>query len=387
MATTITPSAPVTDIGTIDLAPPPPGAPRDSIALATNTQVTVSWDPPVSDGGSPITGYAVTAEPGGRTCSTSTALTCTVTQLTNGTSYTFTVRATSTAGTGPASEPTSPVTPATLVLPVVSGTPSGNAVNVGWTAPESDGGAPVIGYLVTLSPGGHSCSTNGGLSCTINGLADAEYTASVTATNRIGTSGPSGPSASFLIDASRPGATLAFPASPTNTAAISYTVAFSEPVTGLAASDFPRSGTATGCTVGEPTGSAARLHGRRHRLLGEAPSSSRSPPMPSPTPPATPGPPSRSPSAVVTIDRPLRSTSSLTVKPATGATLSGSSIPLTLTWSGSDNSGGSGIARYELARSANGGILDERLHLAHREVGERDGSLLGHGPLPGPCGR
>ncbi|HEY3334659.1 MAG TPA: hypothetical protein VGK16_05415 [Candidatus Limnocylindrales bacterium] len=56
-----------------------------------------------------------------------------------------------------------------------------------------------------------------------------------------------------------------------------------------------------------------------------------------------------------TIDRKAPSTSSLSVKPRAGSALSGSSIPLALTWSGSDNSGGSGIARYELARSTNGG--------------------------------
>lgn len=60
----------------------------------------------------PITGYTVTAQPGGQTCSwTSGPLHCTVVGLAPGTAYTFTVTATNAIGTGPASVPSAPVTP------------------------------------------------------------------------------------------------------------------------------------------------------------------------------------------------------------------------------------------------------------------------------------
>ncbi len=60
----------------------------------------VSWLAPVSNGGAAITAYTVTASPGGRTCGLSSgALSCTITGLTNGTNYTFTVTATNAAGT------------------------------------------------------------------------------------------------------------------------------------------------------------------------------------------------------------------------------------------------------------------------------------------------
>ncbi|MCI0582047.1 MAG: S8 family serine peptidase, partial [Chloroflexi bacterium] len=89
----------------------PPGAPTAVAGTPGDAEVTVSWAAPASNGGSAITGYAVTASPGGRTCTSTTAIGCTVTGLTNGTAYSFSVRATNVAGTGPASTPSVPVAP------------------------------------------------------------------------------------------------------------------------------------------------------------------------------------------------------------------------------------------------------------------------------------
>lgn len=88
-----------------------PGAPTGVSAVAGRQRATVSWTAPASNGGSPITGYAVTAAPGGATCATTGALTCAVTGLTAGTSYTFTVRATNAVGPGPASAASAAVVP------------------------------------------------------------------------------------------------------------------------------------------------------------------------------------------------------------------------------------------------------------------------------------
>src|SRR5204863_9967482 len=89
-----------------------PGAPTSVVAGAADQLASVGFAPPSSDGGSAITSYTVTASPGGATCSVAAPGTgCTVTGLTNGQAYTFTVTATNAIGTGPASAPSSPVTP------------------------------------------------------------------------------------------------------------------------------------------------------------------------------------------------------------------------------------------------------------------------------------
>jgi len=87
-----------------------PGAPTGVSATAGDAQLTVSWNPPVDDGGSPITGYTATATPGGPTCTTS-GTSCAITELSNGTEYTVTVTAANALGTGPPSRASNAVTP------------------------------------------------------------------------------------------------------------------------------------------------------------------------------------------------------------------------------------------------------------------------------------
>jgi hypothetical protein len=82
----------------------------------------VSWTAP-SSGGSPITLYTVTqhlagvAQAATQVSGSPPATTATVTGLTNGDSYTFTVTATNAVGAGPASAPSQPVTPAAVAAP------------------------------------------------------------------------------------------------------------------------------------------------------------------------------------------------------------------------------------------------------------------------------
>lgn len=105
--TPVTPQAP---------APPtpapvfPPGAPGSVTAFPGNGSATVTWAAPVDTGSYPVSNYQVSASPGGRSCMTS-ALTCEVSGLANGTTYTFTVRALSGAGWGTPSAASNAVTP------------------------------------------------------------------------------------------------------------------------------------------------------------------------------------------------------------------------------------------------------------------------------------
>jgi len=87
-----------------------PGAPTNVVAAAGIGKVRVSFTPPADNGGSAITGYTVTSNPGNITA-TDTDTTITVKGLSNGITYTFTVTASNAAGTGPASIASNAVTP------------------------------------------------------------------------------------------------------------------------------------------------------------------------------------------------------------------------------------------------------------------------------------
>jgi len=90
----------------------PPGAPTGGLAVAGDASASVSWVAPSDSGSYPISNYQVTSAPGGRSCLVSApALTCEVSGLTNGTAYTFTVRALNGAGWGSDSVPSNAVTP------------------------------------------------------------------------------------------------------------------------------------------------------------------------------------------------------------------------------------------------------------------------------------
>jgi hypothetical protein len=130
-------SANATSAATSTVAGTVPGAPTIGTATAGNTQATVTFTAPAVTGGPSITSYTVTCVQNGFTASGASSP-LTVTGLTNGVSYTFTVTATNSVGTGPSSAASSPVVPTAA------------------TAPSS------IEYLVVAGGGGGGSDANGG---------------------------------------------------------------------------------------------------------------------------------------------------------------------------------------------------------------------------------
>ncbi len=90
----------------------PPGIPSGVVVTAGDASASVSWVAP-DDGGAAVSGYTVTANPGGATASVpGVARSATVTGLTNGTTYRFTVVATNRVGASAPSAVSNAVTPA-----------------------------------------------------------------------------------------------------------------------------------------------------------------------------------------------------------------------------------------------------------------------------------
>lgn len=175
-----------------------PGAPTIGTAVGGNGEATVSWATPASNGGSAITGYVVTpyvsnvAQPDQTFMST--AVTQTVIDLTNGTSYTFKVAAINAVGTGAQSAATSPILIGVPGAPApVSALAGALSATVSWTVP-ADNGSAITGYTIFVGiPGSYSPEriVNVGPSVTtllISGLtAGAEHFFRVAAINGVGT--------------------------------------------------------------------------------------------------------------------------------------------------------------------------------------------------------
>ncbi len=180
-----------------------PSAPTSVTALAGEGKATINFGAAPANGGVVLL-YAVSASPGGATAFGGSGP-ITVGGLTNGTSYTFTVTATSNVGTGPASAPSNAVTP--IGVPgapaVVSATEVAfGEASVSFTAPASNG-SPIKSYALSASSsdGGVSAAATGtGSPITVTGLTlDKTYTFTVTATNGVGVGPPSAPSPTLTM--------------------------------------------------------------------------------------------------------------------------------------------------------------------------------------------
>lgn len=145
----------------------------------------------------------------------------------------------------------------------VAGTPGSGQISVSFTAPTDDGGAPITSYTATCvsSSGGVTGAKSGSGSPLVVGslTAGATYKCSVVATNSVGSSTASGPSAAVLVPPTVPGP-------PTGVVATVgsgvLTVTFTAPASngGAAISSYTATCTSTtGGATGTKTGASSPL--------------------------------------------------------------------------------------------------------------------------------
>jgi len=194
----------------------PPAAPTNVTAVAAVGQASVTWFP--TPNGQPVTQYLVrtfSASGGGTgvpdvvvNSTPGTSLvgnSVTVTGLVNGLAVKFEVEAINNLGSSAFSAPSNVVTPQVLTAP---GAPTGVVATSGiasstiaWTAPANTGGSPITSYSVTARLNGVASGSPIGVSGTttgvnFTGLTNGKtYTFTVHATNAIGSSPESAPSA------------------------------------------------------------------------------------------------------------------------------------------------------------------------------------------------
>ncbi|WP_157758158.1 FG-GAP-like repeat-containing protein [Cystobacter fuscus] len=169
-----------------------PSAPTEVEATAAIREATVTWSEPASTGGLPVEEYVVTVEPGGmRLLKGAEARSATVTGLSNGTEYTFTVTARNEVGEGAGA---SASRQRTLNVPLAPGavkaTGGVRSATVSWEAPAGDGGSAITGYTVEVHPTGtHARVGAETREVTLPELPSTRaYTFTVSATNAVGTS-------------------------------------------------------------------------------------------------------------------------------------------------------------------------------------------------------
>ncbi len=117
-----------------------PQAPTGASASAGIREATISWN---AVAGGSVSSYTATAAPGGASCTAvAPAVTCTITNLTAGTSYSATVTATNPQGTSPPSQASNAVTPTNVLF------------NLAVSKSGTGGGT------VTSSPAGIDCGSD-----------------------------------------------------------------------------------------------------------------------------------------------------------------------------------------------------------------------------------
>ena len=166
----------------------------------------MSWSAPTSNGGAPVTGYSANfynlPSDGApvASCTTSGALSCTATALTNGTGYYVSVVATNAAGAGSASDPRVAVTPlAPPQVSIVGLNPGANDIAVDVDVIDT-GGAAIIRFEYRLDNGEWQSASTANEPFTIGGLTKGTtYVVRVRAVNAAGIGPASAPASATPV--------------------------------------------------------------------------------------------------------------------------------------------------------------------------------------------
>ena len=198
-------SDPSSSITTFDL----PGVPTGLSATSSPGAITLTWVAPTNTGGTPITGYNIYDSSGNIYNSSTNAfvsdtgsitttgnLTINITGLTDGSTYTFSIKAVNLAGLSSSVSFTS----ITLGLPTAplnfSGVSGNQQITFSWQVPATTGGSPITGYQIADSTDTivYDGTGNTGITTTITGLQNGtSYIYKIAALNARGASPYSAP--------------------------------------------------------------------------------------------------------------------------------------------------------------------------------------------------
>jgi hypothetical protein len=172
-----------------------PDPPTGLTATPGNAQISLTWTKPVNEGGAIVDYYLVYQN--GNDVMHPTGTSATITGLTNGQMYAFSVAAHNSVGNGaettsvsatPNPAPSAPGSPTGLTV-----TPGDSQVSFSWSAPGSDGGATIDYYLVYVNGVARSDRYTT-VSTAISGLINGQqYTFTVAAHNSVGIGAQSTP--------------------------------------------------------------------------------------------------------------------------------------------------------------------------------------------------